>query len=89
MPVTQRIILECHIVSHVIIFNQNKLNTRVSYVINVDVSRLLRHMQEAGVPRVYLLLHSNGDLRNSTVADQLSMFATCERFPWKAPTLPS
>jgi hypothetical protein len=40
------------------------------------------------VPRVYLLLHSNGDLRNSTVAGWLSMFATCGRFPWKAPTFP-
>jgi hypothetical protein len=36
--------------------------------------------------QVCLLLHSNGDLRNSTVADQLLMFATCGRFPWKAPT---
>jgi hypothetical protein len=38
------------------------------------------------VPRVYLLLHSNGDLWNSTVVGLLSMFATCGRFPWKAPT---
>jgi hypothetical protein len=37
--------------------------------------------------RVYLLLHSNGDLRNSTVAGRLSMFATCGRFPRKAPTV--
>jgi hypothetical protein len=39
------------------------------------------------VPRVYLLLHINRDLRNSTVADWLLMFATCGRFPWKAPTI--
>jgi hypothetical protein len=38
------------------------------------------------VPRVYLQLHYDGDLRNSTVADRLSMFTTCGRFPWKAAT---
>jgi hypothetical protein len=38
------------------------------------------------VPRVYLLLHNNGDLLNSTVADRLSMLPTRRRFPWKAPT---
>jgi hypothetical protein len=38
------------------------------------------------VPLVYLLLHSNGDLRNSTVVGRLSMFTTCGRFPWKDPT---
>jgi hypothetical protein len=38
------------------------------------------------LPHVYLLLHSNGDLRNSTVAGRLSMFATYGRYPWKAST---
>jgi hypothetical protein len=40
------------------------------------------------VPRVYLLLHNNRDLRNSTVVGRLSMFATYGRFPWRAPTNP-
>jgi hypothetical protein len=40
------------------------------------------------VPHVYLLLHSNGNVRSSTVAGRLSMFTTCGRFPWKAPTQP-
>jgi hypothetical protein len=35
-----------------------------------------------------MLLHSNGDLRNRTVVCRLSMFATCGRFSWKAPTSP-
>jgi hypothetical protein len=34
-----------------------------------------------------MLLHSNGHLQVSTVADRLSMFATCGRIPWEAPTL--
>jgi hypothetical protein len=33
-----------------------------------------------------MLLHSNEHLQISTVADRLSMFATCGRIPWKAPT---
>jgi hypothetical protein len=32
------------------------------------------------------LLHSNEHLQISTVADRLSMFATCGSIPWKAPT---
>jgi hypothetical protein len=39
----------------------------------VAVFRLLRHMYEAGVPRVYLLLHINAEMWNSTVAGRLSM----------------
>jgi hypothetical protein len=38
------------------------------------------------VSRVYLLLHSNGDLRNSTVAGRLLMFATSGSFQWKTST---
>jgi hypothetical protein len=34
-----------------------------------------------------MLLHSNGHLQISTVASRLSMFATCGRIPWQAPTL--
>jgi hypothetical protein len=33
-----------------------------------------------------MLLHSNEHLETSTVADRLSMFATCRRILWKAPT---
>jgi hypothetical protein len=33
-----------------------------------------------------MLLHSNKHLQISTVADRLSMFATCGRIPWEAPT---
>jgi hypothetical protein len=33
-----------------------------------------------------MLLHSNEHLQISTVADRLSMLATCGRIPWKAPT---
>jgi hypothetical protein len=33
-----------------------------------------------------MLLHSNEHLQISTVADRLSMFATCGRIPWKALT---
>jgi hypothetical protein len=33
-----------------------------------------------------MLLHSNGHLQISTVAELLSMFATCGRIPWKART---
>jgi hypothetical protein len=33
-----------------------------------------------------ILLHSNVQLQTSIVADRLSMFATCGRVPWKAPT---
>jgi hypothetical protein len=32
------------------------------------------------------MLHSNGHFQIGTVAGGLSMFATCGRFPWKAPT---
>jgi hypothetical protein len=32
-----------------------------------------------------MLLHSNEHLQISTVADRLSMFATCGRIPWEAP----
>jgi hypothetical protein len=35
---------------------------------------------------VEMLLHSNEHLHISTVADWLSMFATCGGIPWKAPT---
>jgi hypothetical protein len=34
-----------------------------------------------------MLLHSNGRLQISTVADRLSMFVTCGRIPWMAPTV--
>jgi hypothetical protein len=34
-----------------------------------------------------MLLHSNEHLQISTVADRLSMFITCGRIPWKAPTI--
>jgi hypothetical protein len=33
-----------------------------------------------------MLLHSNEQLQIRTVADLLSMFATCGKIPWKAPT---
>jgi hypothetical protein len=33
-----------------------------------------------------MLLNSNEHLQVSTVADRLSMFATCGRIPWEAPT---
>jgi hypothetical protein len=33
-----------------------------------------------------MLLHSNEHFQISTVADRLSMFATCGRIPWEAPT---
>jgi hypothetical protein len=36
---------------------------------------------------VGMLLHSNEHLQISTVADRLSMFATCGRIPWKVPTV--
>jgi hypothetical protein len=33
-----------------------------------------------------MLLHNNEHLQISTVADRLSMFVTCGRIPWGAPT---
>jgi hypothetical protein len=33
-----------------------------------------------------MFLHRNGHFQISTVADRLSMFATCGRIPWEAPT---
>jgi hypothetical protein len=36
-----------------------------------------------------MLLHGNEHLQISTVANRLSMFATCGRIPWEAPTLSS
>jgi hypothetical protein len=41
----------------------------------------------ASMQSVGMLLHSNGHLQISTVADWLSMFATCGRIPWKALTI--
>jgi hypothetical protein len=35
---------------------------------------------------MWMLLHNSEHLQISTVADRLSMFTTCGRIPWKAPT---
>jgi hypothetical protein len=48
---------------------------------SIDRAVLLRLCVAMG-----MLLHSNEHLQISTVADRLSMFATCGRIPWKAPT---
>jgi hypothetical protein len=54
-------------------------------MIIMAASRLPRDMQEVGVPCVHLLLHSNGDLRNSTVVGRLSVFEHVGGFHGRLP----